>query len=315
MINGPDPDPLPSYRDRIAVLPGDPRIAYRPRDVVVQGSEGQRRLAEILGVDPEQEADRNARVPSLLARLSEEQRAHEIVERLLADKRIVDWFKAEDVDDAPAVVAQLEHEGIPAHLNVVYFANARCCGVCPPHPALAIAMAANPYAANPYAANPYAANPYAANPYAANPYSANPYSANPYSANAESLNVAATGRPPTSSVLPARQRMITRRPDVDRSNIVIGVLDSGLAGGPDDTGDLRPDELGTNTAALMRISGADDVPSADGDLYLDPVAGHGTFIAGLIEQLTPGARSPSARSSSRRATSASTNSSSPSSSS
>ena len=52
--------------------------------------------------------------------------------------------------------------------------------------------------------------------------------------------------------------------------------------------------LDTPTGVSPRITGAPDVPDGEitlagqpfpPDGYLDPVAGHGTFIAGLIEQL------------------------------
>jgi len=380
MIPAPDHSAhRPSYRDRIAIAPGNPRIAYRPGRATTSGRGGQRELARLLGVDvrpleylesldPEEITDEDReradeaqravdeRVPSIFQWASEDdpqrafakllgldvrpleylesldpeeitdedrERADEaqqavdervpstsdwlsdpIVAELRGENGPDEWFGADDVDDAPAVVQRLRQGGYPGELNIVYFANdTRCCGVCPPHPAIGAALAANPfsanpysanpysanpYSANPYSANPYSANPYSANPYSANPYSANPYSANPYSANAESLNVAATGKPPMSSVLPARQQAITPGPSTDRSEIVIGVLDSGLAGGRHDHDHLRPKELGTDKPALKRISGHKDHPSQDGDRYLDPVAGHGTFIAGIIEQLTPG---------------------------
>ena len=165
----------------------------------------------------------------------------------------------------------------------MYFANdADCCG-CPPHPALAAQLAEDGWGANPWRANPWRANP----------WRANPWSANPWRANAESLNVVATGRPPTSSVMPAPFRMLPPRPAATSSGVVIGVLDSGLAGGWDNTDGYRPALLGADPPSMARISGPPDVPSQSmgsrpADNYLDPVAGHGTFIAGIIEQLTPG---------------------------
>ena len=71
---------------------------------------------------------------------------------------------------------------------------------------------------------------------------------------------------------------------------------------------MRPDLLGLDPLSLERIRGQLDVPSLPigpypADNYLDPVAGHGTFIAGIIEQLTPGCTIACAVSSSRRGTS------------
>jgi len=174
--------------------------------------------------------------------------------------------------------------GLKAELDIVYFANdADCCG-CPPHPALAAEIAANPWTADPWKANPWKANP----------WKANPWKANPWKANAESLNLLATGKPPMSSVMPAplgAARLRSPHQGGGAANeVVIGVLDSGLAGGWDNANGQRPALLGTD---LDRISGPLDLPSQamggkPADNYLDPVAGHGTFIAGIIEQLTPG---------------------------
>ncbi|HYN33103.1 MAG TPA: S8/S53 family peptidase, partial [Ilumatobacteraceae bacterium] len=136
-----------------------------------------------------------------------------------------------------------------------------------------------------------------ANPWRANPWRANPWRANPWRANAEELNVVATGRPPTSSVMPAPFRALPLRPahplGQPSNGVVIGVLDSGLAGGWNNTAGYRPALLGTDLDSMQRISGPLDLPSRPmgphpADNYLDPVAGHGTFIAGIIEQLTPG---------------------------
>ena len=259
----------PSYNDRIAVLPGEPRVAYRPGVVIGKGRAALEALKELHPGD-----------------------AEPIFEGLDDDEKELElWFKAEGVEDAPGVVGKLVGKGHTSHLDIVYFANAACCGTCPPHPAAAVAIAANPWAANPWAANPWAANPWAANPWAANPWAANPWAAN-----AEALNLVATGKPPMSSAMPAPDRALPLRQRCGSVDVVIGVLDSGLAGAVDDGAggkiQLRPNLLGLDQASLDRISGELDIPSVPiggfNDHYLDPVAGHGTFIAGIIEQLTPG---------------------------
>ncbi len=70
-----------------------------------------------------------------------------------------------------------------------------------------------------------------------------------------------------------------RQPDVV-------VLDTGLAHGADD---LPPAFSGLPN--LVRFGGLldRDVPDSDADRELDPAAGHGTFIAGLIQRVSPGA--------------------------
>ena len=60
------------------------------------------------------------------------------------------------------------------------------------------------------------------------------------------------------------------------------MLDTGLA----DASDL-PDLL-SHALAVTASSGSVDGPDRNGDRWLDPVAGHGTFIAGIIERIAPG---------------------------
>ncbi len=257
------------YRDRIAVLPGDPPIAYRPGRVLVDQAayDALRRspeFAKSAPVFPTTGDDPDAGPP------------------------FGQWYLISGVADAPTTVERLEAAGHRVQLDFVYFASgADCCG-CPPHPAVATGTSAGPWGANPWHANPWHANP----------WHANSWSANPWHANAEELNLVATGKPPMSSVLPASGRMFPVRPKLAGAGskaVIIGILDSGLAGGSDNTDGLRPTELGTAPASLARIAGDPDLPSQPmgqepADNYLDPVAGHGTFIAGIIEQLTPGCR-------------------------
>ena len=238
------------YSDRIDVLPGDPPVAYRPGRVLVDEAAHEAILGRYgrgrpIFVAPDGEA---------------------------IDPPFGQWYRFDGVVDAPGLVAELTASGYTAQLDIVYFANdSDCCG-CPPHPALAAEIAADPWGAN-------------------------PWKANPWKANAESLNLVATGKAPTSSVMPARKPSSPVRPPHragDPPNgVVIGVLDSGLADKPTNADGLRPQLLGTNKASLDRIRGSLDRPSqrigpGPIDNYLDPVAGHGTFIAGIIEQLTPG---------------------------
>ncbi len=262
-----------SYRDRIAILPGEPRVAYRPGEVVWDASTSKKALPDALkggGVIVE----------------------HVFPDR--EDKGLGVWKRARNVADPSSTIEELQRRGYTAHHNVVYFASAPCCGVCPPHPSLAASIAANPWGANPWGANPWGANPWGANPWGANswdanPWGANPWGANPWGANAETLNLVATGKAPTSSAMPAKADEL-HSGTLDGNGIMIGVLDSGLAGWWH-TDDMRPAILRTN-----RVRGALDLPSVPmtqdpgdpPDRYLDPVAGHGTFIAGIIEQRIPG---------------------------
>ncbi|HYN33688.1 MAG TPA: S8/S53 family peptidase, partial [Ilumatobacteraceae bacterium] len=119
-------------------------------------------------------------------------------------------------------------------------------------------------------ANPMRANPMRANPMRANPMRANPMRANPMRANFGLLNSALPADPP----LVGAGTLIG-----PGAHPKVFLLDSGLDG---------------TAAASMAVTSFDlDTPDAPmgatvRDQYLDPVAGHGTFIAGLIEQRAPG---------------------------
>ena len=253
-------DGRPPYRDRIAILPGDPPVAYYPGRVIVDdaaridlGAEGS---AIFVATGPDQS---EAELP--------------IGQRFVVE-----------VQDPVATIADLRSRGMTAELDIVYFASGDCdCCGCPPHPAMTAELAAQAWGANPWRANPWRANP----------WRANPWRANPWRANASQMNIVATGRPPTSSVMPAPVRELPIRPTYPSNTVKIGVLDSGLAGGTTNADLMRPALLGTDPVSMQRITGQGDVPSQPlgkypVDQYLDPVAGHGTFIAGIIEQLTPG---------------------------
>ena len=189
-----------------------------------------------------------------------------------------EWTVLEDVENSLAVISLSRADGFDVQPDHVFFAHGcdECCGS--PHPYWTFdALRADPYRANPYRANPYRANPYRANPYRANPYRANPHDAYLQ----------------TSSAIPAADREFPpRHLDGPGTHPRIAVIDTGLAAGPQ-----LPDLLG-NPGASARISGDPDSPDNNlvnaagitwaGDNWLDPVAGHGTFIAGIIEQLAPG---------------------------
>ncbi len=265
-----------NYRDRIAMLPGDPPIAYRPGRFLLD----EESFTALAGSGYFDDHDYTTRPVFVEFDDSDDG------EPTLVTPEFGQWHLVEGVADAPAEVDELVELGVEAALDIVYFANdADCCG-CPPHPAYAAEIAANPWTANPWKANPWKANP----------WKANPWTANPWKANAESLNLLATGKAPMSSVMPAplgAEPLRPHRGGGPTNGVVIGVLDSGLAGGWDNADQYRPELLGLSTPDLARISGPKDLPSRPmggrlADNYLDPVAGHGTFIAGIIEQLTPG---------------------------
>ena len=92
----------------------------------------------------------------------------------------------------------------------------------------------------------------------------------------------ASGRT-TNIALPA-DRAVTPQPSVgdgDSPSVVI-ILDSGLADLDD------PMNAPLLQGGNVQTPDPPEDPDENGDLVLDPVAGHGTFIAGLVELATPG---------------------------
>jgi hypothetical protein len=259
--------PPPRWSDRVAVSDVGDGFAYVPDTILVRGTQAAERATKLtegrIGERREDPLNRGVA----------------IFQRVVGLRRGLDPLTAIEV---------LRSEGFEAQPEHVFFAHG--CTACEsgPHPSLLMQIASGEFGANPYRANPYRANPYRANPYRANPYRANPYRAN---------------EAPMSTAEPATGRSLPPRPDLQGSRHPrIVVLDTGLAGGLDDQGQTNPDNQrpGVLAAAAVppRISGtidrADDEIALLGgatfpaDGYLDPVAGHGTFIAGLVEQLAPG---------------------------
>jgi len=199
--------------------------------------------------------------------------------------------------DASHAIAELRAAGIDARPNAVLFADADSgcgCGGCPPHPAQEGAeefYEANPFYANAFYANPFYANPFYANPFYANPdggcccgasgSTADPFYANPFYANPHDSPIMNPNGARTSTATPAPAPFPggTKAPkdeDLPTGTIKwIAVLDTGMVR----KNGQKPTFPGGGT-----ISGdfVDEPDAGDPDLLLDPVAGHGTFIAGII---------------------------------
>jgi hypothetical protein len=188
------------------------------------------------------------------------------------------WALLDGVEDSLATVTLARADGFDVQPDHVFFAHGcdECCGA--PHPFWTY----DSIAADPYRSNPYRSNPYRSNPYKSNPYRSNPYRSNPYRSNLQ-----------TSSAIPAAKREFPPRDLAGPgAHPRIAVLDTGLANGAQ-----VPDLLG-NANAAARIGGDPEDPDSNlanaagitwaKDNWLDPVAGHGTFIAGIVEQLAPG---------------------------
>jgi hypothetical protein len=207
------------------------------------------------------------------------------------------WVRLTDVPDPLLAIEALRRRGVAAQPNHVLFANA----CCPPHPAdpqaeafYARLLDASPFYASPFYASPFYASPFYASAGAgggcccccsggsagANPFYASPFYASPFYASADPNPTAASWMQATgrrrSSARPADPP--EELPAEDSANVRVAILDTGYAASH------QPGVL--PNIAITPHGG--DRPDEDGDNYLDPAAGHGTFIAGVIEQITPG---------------------------
>ncbi len=254
--------PEKEWTDRVSYA-GNGAYAFRPRQILVTGAET---AAEAL-------AETKKRSGGAVQKFT-----------VFADHELLVAVKEFDVE---RLVGDLRARGFRVEPNYVLFSHsaghsgAGCgCQPCSCGTNLsANPFMANPFMANPFMANPFMANPFMANPFMANPFMANPFMANPFMANPFMANYAATGMQP-SSARPAVN------PNLGKPSLTPGsgraiILDTGIA-----MRSKLPTMLKTDRH-MDAQPGERDRPDENNDSLLDPVAGHGTFIAGIIEQLAP----------------------------
>ena len=241
-------------------------------------------------------------------------RAVEVLSRLVEvepeDSGELLRVEATDGRDLSPNIAPLASAGVDVQHNHLFFATCSCC---PPHPSVAWGpcgpLAGNPLWATGLAGNPLWATGLAGNPLwatglAGNPLWATGLAGNPLWATVAGTFAGAGGRGYRSDagttaapvVGPELQRLVARvgaAPTKLAFALRVVVLDSGLA----DPGE-RPLSAWLGAAAMgsKAVTGggqpADpnrDTADEDSDDRLDRVDGHGTFIAGVIGKLVPGA--------------------------
>jgi len=241
--------------------------AFRPRQIVCKGTEAAGAAAELIA----KATDTDPLKPL----------------EIFGEYLLVTAPEKVDVEN---LVAQLREAGLSCEPNYVLFShgdgspttpNDCWCGCCPAgggaaaNPFFANSIEANPFFANSVQANPFFANPFFANPFFANPFFANPFFANPFFANSKESGV----QPSSAIPVPDFEGPTTPQIPENRSRVII--LDTGIAG-PADLPVMLND---------ARYDGPDagDIDPADenDDKFLDPASGHGTFVAGIVEQLAP----------------------------
>ena len=204
------------------------------------------------------------------------------------DELAGEWVSISGVPDTLEALGHLWSAGVSAQPNHVLFANA----CCPPHPST-LPLDADPFLAHPFLAHPFLAHPFLAHPFLAHPFLAHNggccccgggggLAAKPFLAHTNpsaAPRFQATGARRSSARPASAPKGVGKKDNGSETGIRIAILDTGYAKDHAPTGlsDIK-----------VYPKGWDRGPDEDNNQYLDPVAGHGTFIAGLIEQIAPG---------------------------
>ena len=258
------------WADRVTIVGGDAGFAHVPHEVLTTGGDAAWEIARRLYPDAK------------MAR---------------TDLQWSGYQRYTAVPDALRLVAELRRANVVAQPNHVFFAHSDCGCCCGPHPAqlwgaggvAGAPVYASPVYASPVYASPVYASPVYASPVYASPVYASPVYASPvYASPVYASEQQATGNRP-SSARPAVEPWISlaearlAAAPASPTGVLAVVLDTGLAMASFQSAAL------TDLLPLLAADAADgDQPDEDADLALDAAAGHGTFIAGLIEQGAPG---------------------------
>ncbi|MGW8566406.1 S8 family serine peptidase [Isoptericola sp. NPDC055881] len=179
-------------------------------------------------------------------------------------------------------------------------------------------MSARPFSTHPFSTHPFSTHPFSTHPFSTHPFSTHPFSTHPFSTHpveglAEYGVAGSGGRTPVRWLGAAPTRHVRDDGDMWRTpdgaiRPVVAVLDTGVgthdwfgtydADGPSDGNGvvirdalLDGDPIGTYPAQQYPEEDAEIGGSSTSPLTgpLDPVAGHGTFIAGIVHQVCPDA--------------------------
>jgi subtilisin family serine protease len=178
------------------------------------------------------------------------------------------------VEDPLTTVEVGRGDGLAVQLDHVFFSH--CCGCGPADPCCCGGHPSfNPVRFNPVRFNPVRFNAGGGDPGAFGAVGVGPVRLNPVRFNPVRANTA----PQRSTAIPA-PAPATADPVEAPHDIDVWILDTGLG-----VDGHRSTWLEQRAAV---VGDPQDHPDGDNNGYIDPVAGHGTFIAGVVEQLVPG---------------------------
>jgi len=190
-----------------------------------------------------------------------------------------------DVED---LLDELHRKNLHAEPNFVLFAHSLDANPVYANPVYANPVYANPVYANPVYANPVYANPVYANPVYANPVYASPVYANPVYANPVYANayICDGVRPSTARPAGSTSSELLPYAEHPESKLKIVIFDTGISEPTFCPPILKKLSDGHHDDWELPDEGKSVGTQKDG--FLDPVSGHGTFIAGIIQSLIPG---------------------------
>jgi subtilisin family serine protease len=153
----------------------------------------------------------------------------------------------------------------------------------------------NPFHGSPFHGSPFHGSPFHGSPFHGSPFHGSPFHGSPFHGSAEPNPAAMpllqdTGERYSSAIPVAPRGRIAPQAAPSRP-VHVAILDTGWIRGAEAhlAGMKAPTVIDmANVPGVAEPLSRTDVPDANGDHYLDPVTGHATFIAGIIERRSPG---------------------------